>query len=49
MPEKMLHAALSVLLGAGIGWGANALTLAGRVDAIERALIRIEQRMEARP
>lgn len=39
---KIASAALSALIGCGIGWGANALTLAGRVDAIEAGQARIE-------
>lgn len=31
-------AVISTLIGSGIGWGAQALTLAGRVDAVERQL-----------
>lgn len=42
----MLRAAVGVLVGAGIGWAANALTLAGRVEAIEQGQARIEQRLD---
>ncbi len=45
LPElqtKLLTGALSALIGCGIGWGATALTLAGRVDAIEKGQARVE-------
>ena len=42
IPEALLKAALSIGAGCVIGWGANSLTLNGRVDAIERSLQRIE-------
>lgn len=45
-PEAVLKVAVSALLGAGIGWAANALTLAGRVDAIERGQARIEAQLD---
>ena len=34
------------LLGAALGWGGAALTLSGRVDAIERGLLRIEAQLD---
>lgn len=40
--EAVWKAGVAGLVGLVIGWGANALTLAGRVDAIERSLTRIE-------
>lgn len=45
-PEAVLKVAVSALLGAGIGWAANALTLSGRVDAIERGQARIEAQLD---
>lgn len=42
MTETLIRAALSVCAGAVVGWGANSLTLNGRVDAIEHSLQRIE-------
>lgn len=33
--HKVHSALLAGLVGAGIGWGANALTLSGRVAALE--------------
>lgn len=58
MPEKLVSLALSGLLGAGLGWGAQALTLSGRVAAIEAGQARTEvmlaellrvQRVEVKP
>jgi len=43
--EHAAKAIIAGLLGAGIGWGANALTLSGRVSAIEQSLVRIEARL----
>lgn len=40
--DDLLKAAAGALGGAVIAWGANSLTLVGRVDAIERAQLRIE-------
>lgn len=34
------------LVGVVIGWSGQALTLTGRMDAVERCLIRIEQRLD---
>lgn len=42
----MSKAAITALVGAAIGWGANALTLAGRVGAIEQGQARIESRLD---
>lgn len=39
---KVAAAAVSALIGVAIGWGANALTLSGRVHAIEQGQLRIE-------
>lgn len=36
-----------VIVGAVVGWSASALTIAGRVDAVEKTLARIEQRLDA--
>lgn len=36
-----------VIVGAIVGWSASALTIAGRVDAVEKTLARIEQRLDA--
>lgn len=35
------------LVGAVLGWSASALTIAGRVDAVEKTLSRIESRLDA--
>ena len=39
---RLLLAAVTALGGAGVGWAAQALTLAGRVEAIERGQQRVE-------
>lgn len=44
--DNLYKAAGTALIGAAIGWGANGLTLGGRVSAIEQALARIEQRLD---
>lgn len=49
MLDTMMSAAASVTIGAVIGWGANSLTLSGRVDAIEKSLTRIEQLLYVAP
>ena len=36
-----------VIVGAVVGWSASALTIAGRVDAVEKTLARIEQRLDS--
>lgn len=36
-----------VIVGAVVGWSASALTIAGRVDAVEKTLSRIEARLDA--
>lgn len=36
-----------VMVGAIVGWSASALTIAGRVDAVEKTLARIESRLDA--
>lgn len=46
MREHAGKALLAALAGAVIGWAGNALTLAGRVTAIEASLIRIETRLD---
>lgn len=42
MIEHVLKAGAAGMVGLVLGWGANSLTLGGRVDAIERGMIRIE-------
>ena len=37
------------MLGLVVGWGGNALTLSGRVSAIEASLVRIEARLYGAP
>ena len=47
MREKIITAAVSAVMSGTIGWAAGALTLTGRVAAIEGAVLRIEQRLDA--
>ncbi|KAI3416763.1 hypothetical protein GPALN_004244 [Globodera pallida] len=47
MHEKLLQAVVSGMAGAAIGWGAQALTLTGRVSAIEQGQARIETMVQA--
>lgn len=42
---KLVSTAAVAVLGAAVGWGANALTLAGRVEAIEHGMERLEAQM----
>ncbi|MBP6899528.1 MAG: hypothetical protein KBC73_05535 [Burkholderiaceae bacterium] len=44
--ETILKAGAAAAAGMLVGWAGSALTLAGRVDAIERTLQRIESRMD---
>lgn len=48
MGESLLKAVGAAVLGVVLGWAGNALTLSGRVDAIEKTLARIEAKVEAR-
>lgn len=48
MKDQAHKAIAGALVGALLGWTGNALTLGGRVSAIEQSLIRIEARMDAR-
>ena len=43
--HKALHALIAAALGAGVGWSAQALTLSGRVTAIEHGMERLEAQM----
>lgn len=45
MTEHVLKAGAAAVAGALIGWAANALTLSGRVAAIERGQERIEAQL----
>lgn len=52
MPQDIVHGLVAkvvggVVVGAVVGWSASALTIAGRVDAVEKTLSRIEQRLDA--
>jgi hypothetical protein len=42
---KLVAATVAGVVGAAIGWSAQALTLSGRVDAIEASQARIEAMM----
>lgn len=44
--EGIAKAVIAAAAGTFIGWAGSALTLTGRVDAIERTLQRIESRMD---
>ncbi|MEN9924381.1 MAG: hypothetical protein RL268_507 [Pseudomonadota bacterium] len=46
LAHKVLSSLVFALLGAGVGWAAQALTLSGRVAAIEHGMGRIEAQME---
>lgn len=46
MSDHIIKAIAAALAGAAISWVASALTLTGRVEAIEKSLARIEARME---
>jgi hypothetical protein len=45
--EKVAHLVLSAVLGTGIGWAANAMTLAPRVSAIEQSMSRVQATLDA--
>ncbi|MDN3923326.1 hypothetical protein [Roseateles violae] len=51
MRDQIIRAIATAATGAMVGWGGNAavtaLQLSPRVDAIERALVRIESRLDA--
>jgi hypothetical protein len=44
--EKLMNTLLSGAVGLVLGWTATALTLGGRVSAVEQSLLRIEARLE---
>lgn len=44
--HKALNSLVFALLGAAVGWAAQALTLSGRVAAIEHGMVRIEAQIE---
>lgn len=44
--DKLAALLLSGLLGAGVGWAAQALTLAGRVAALEQGQMQIVERLD---
>lgn len=45
MIEKVLVAALSAVAGGLFTYSAKALTIEGRLDGIERSIVRIESRL----
>lgn len=49
MTEHFYKAIGTAVAGALIGWTASALTLTGRVTAIEASLVRIEARLDRAP
>lgn len=49
MREHATKAIAAGLAGALFGWFSHALTLGGRVSAIEQSLVRIEARLYATP
>lgn len=44
--ETILKVVISTLSGIVLGWTTQALLLVGRVDATEKALVRIEARLD---
>lgn len=44
--HRLLVGIVTGLIGAVLGWSANALTLAGRVSAIEAGMLRIEAHLD---
>lgn len=49
MNDALQKALAGAIAGALFGWTASALTLSGRVTAIEQSLIRIEARLDRAP
>lgn len=45
LAHRAVNALIFAILGAGVGWAAQAMTLSGRVTAIERGMERIEAQM----
>jgi hypothetical protein len=46
LATRLLVAFVSVLSGVAVGWGATALTLAGRMDALEASQARLETMLQ---
>lgn len=46
MSEQISKVVAGTVLGIVVGWGGSALTLSGRVSAIEAGQARIEQRLD---
>lgn len=47
--DKLITAIATTVAGAVIGWTGQALSINGRVAAIEASLVRIEARLYAQP
>lgn len=47
MSDTVQKAVVAAVVGGLLGWVGNALTLGGRVSAIEQTLVRIEARLYA--
>ena len=45
--SALIKAGGAAVLGAAVGWGATALTLTGRVEAIEKGQARMESQQQA--
>lgn len=43
---NIAKAIMGAVVGVVVGWSASALTIAGRVDAVEKTLGRIETRLD---
>jgi hypothetical protein len=46
MLEKIVMAVIGAVAGGMITWSTKALTIEGRLDGIERAVVRIERKLE---
>jgi len=46
MSDNIIKAVAAAAAGGLVGWAANALTLGGRVEAVEKSLQRVESRLE---
>lgn len=46
MIEKIVMAVVGAIAGGMITWSTKALTIEGRLDGIERAVVRIEGKLE---
>lgn len=46
MTEKIVTAIIAALAGGMLTWSMKAMQIEGRLDGIERAVMRIEQRLD---